>query len=40
MKNVEKPYHIYVLFNKSVTELIGSKIDLIFKKLNWIKTWI
>ena len=22
-KNVKKPYHIYVLFNKRVTELIG-----------------
>ena len=30
----KKTYHIYVLFNKSVTELIGSKINLNFKKLN------
>ena len=37
IKNVEKPYHINVLFNKSVTELIGSKINLNFKKSNLIK---
>ena len=27
LKNEKKPYHIYVLFNKSVTELISLKID-------------
>ena len=36
----KKPsYHIYVLIIKSVTDLIGSKINLIFKKkLNLIKS--
>ena len=36
---MKKPYHIYILFNKSVTELIGSKINLNFKKLKLIKSW-
>ena len=31
-KNVKKPYNMYVLFNKRVTEFIGSKIKLKFKK--------
>ena len=40
-KNVKKKtYHTCVLFNKSITELIGSKINLNFKKLNLIKSWI
>ena len=35
----KKAYHIYVLIIKSVTDLIGSKINLIFrKKLNLIKS--
>ena len=33
LKNVKKPYLVYVLFNKRVTELIGSKIKLKFKKI-------
>ena len=32
LKNVKKPYHVYIPFNKRVTELIGSKIKLNFKK--------
>ena len=32
---MKKPYHIYVLFNKRVTKLIGSKIKLKFKKFNF-----
>ena len=32
LKCKKKPYHIYVLFNKRVTELIGSKIELNLKK--------
>ena len=32
LKDVKKRYHIYVLFNKRVTELIGSKIKLKFEK--------
>ena len=32
LKNVKKPYLIYVLFNKRVTELIGSKMKLKFFK--------
>ena len=35
----KKTYHIYVLIIKSVTDLIGSKINLILKKLNLIKSW-
>ena len=31
----EKPYHIYVLIIKSVTDLIGSKINLILKKVKF-----
>ena len=32
LKNVKKPYLVYVLFNKRVTELISSKIKWKFKK--------
>ena len=32
MKYVRKQYHIYVLIIKSVTDLIGSKINLFKKK--------
>ena len=32
LKNVKKPYHIYVQFNKVLTELISSKIKLKVKK--------
>ena len=31
-KNLKKPYHIYILFNKRVTELIGSKMKIEFLK--------
>ena len=34
LKNVRKPYLVYVLFNKRVTGLIGSKIKLKNKKNN------
>ena len=30
---MKKPYYIYVLFNKRVTELIGSKMKLKLKKI-------
>ena len=33
LKNVKKPYLVYVIFNKRVIELIGSKIKLKFKKI-------
>ena len=40
LKNVKKPY-VYELFNKRVTELIGSKIKLKLKKFNFnFKSWI
>ena len=32
LKNGKKPYQVYVLYNKRLTELIGSKIKFKFKK--------
>ena len=34
-KNVQKPYLVYILFNKRVTELIGMKIKSKLKKFNF-----
>ena len=33
LKNEEKPYDVYVLFNRRVTELIGTKMKLKLKIL-------
>ena len=33
LKNEKNPYHAYVLFNEGVTEIIGTKIKLKFKKM-------
>ena len=35
IENVKKPYHIYVLIIKSVTDLIGSKWIWVLKKVKF-----